>query len=78
MPSEVNARRFVLRRDIDVSGVSGVGVVAEGVQFTNGKCCMQWLTTVNSIAIYQSIDDLVTIHGHDGKTTVWWLDDNPD
>ena len=28
---------FILRRLEDVSGVSGTGVVAEGVEFSNGK-----------------------------------------
>lgn len=67
-------RKFKLVRTLDVSGVSGVGPVAEGVQFTSGKCVMHWLTRVNSIAIYNSIDELKEIHGHNGATQVEWVD----
>lgn len=63
---------FKLYRDEDPSGVSGVGFVAEGVQFASGKCVLAWTTAVQSIAVYDSIADLVAIHGHDGKTRVRW------
>lgn len=33
-------RRFHLRRDVDAAGVSGIGKVAEGVEFSNGWCAM--------------------------------------
>lgn len=63
-------RRFYLVRDQDVSGISGTGVVAEGVIFTSGKCAMHWLTKYSSLAVYDSIEDLQAIHGHEGKTRV--------
>lgn len=33
-------RRFLLRRDEDVSKTSGIGYVAEGLEFWDGTCCM--------------------------------------
>ena len=36
-------RRFQLRRNVDHSGVSGSGVVAEGIIFTSGAVVMAWL-----------------------------------
>jgi len=68
-------RRFVTVRSVDVSGVSGTGVVAEGVQFSDGVCVLRWLTERTSTAIYDSIDDLITIHGHNGNTTLQWIDE---
>jgi hypothetical protein len=62
--------KFILVRKEDVSGVSGTGIVAEGVQFTNGKCVLAWLTKFQSVAIYDNIEDVVSIHGHDGRTSV--------
>lgn len=56
----------------DESGVSGVGYVAQGVEFDNGKCALAWLTAVSSVALYDNIEDLEKIHGHDGKTIVEW------
>lgn len=66
---------FYLNRIEDESGVSGVGIVAEGIQFSNGKCVLSWLTEHSSIAIYDNIDDLKAIHGHNGKTVIEFLCD---
>lgn len=67
-------RRFKVYRSEDVSGVSGTGVVAEGVEFSNGKVAVSWLGELTSIEIHDSIDNFVTIHGHCGKTSVVWVD----
>jgi hypothetical protein len=61
---------FYLQRNEDASGVSGTGRVAEGVQFSDGTCVMRWLTYVSSIGHYANMDDLVFIHGHEGRTIV--------
>lgn len=61
---------FRLIRKEDVSGVSGTGVVAVGVVFPNGHCVMQWQTGLDSIGHYNSLNDLISIHGHGGKTSV--------
>jgi len=67
---QTKMKLFNLLREDDESGVSGTGIVAEGVVFTDGTCCMRWLTSVASTAMYASIQDLVHIHGHGGKTKV--------
>jgi hypothetical protein len=67
-------RRFALNRDEDKTGISGTGYVADGVQFRNMKCVMCWRSANSSIAVYDSIEVLTRIHGHDGKTTVEWID----
>lgn len=63
-------RLFKLVRHEDVTGVSGTGVVGEGVQFSDGRCVMRWTTQLSSIALYDSIQDVLCIHGHDGNTAV--------
>jgi hypothetical protein len=63
---------FYLVRKEDVTGISGVGKVAQGVQFDSGRCVLEWLTAVASMAVYQSIDDVIAIHGHNGSTVVEW------
>ena len=65
-------RCFQLVRVEDVSGVSGTGVVAEGVQFANGRCALSWLGKFKTINIYERIEDLLAIHGHEGRTRVEW------
>lgn len=72
--SQSAMRLFVLERVEDVSGTSGVGVVAEGVEFTTGRCVLHWLTQLDSVAIYDNIRVLEAIHGHNGNTRVRWLE----
>lgn len=61
---------FFIYRNSDVNGNSGRGIVAEGVIFSSGKCVMQWLHEIASIATFDNIEDLMAIHGHGGKTVV--------
>lgn len=68
------ARLFVLVRGEDVSGVSGTGVIADGVVFDDGLAILHWRGKVRSTAMYPSLETLVEIHGHDGKTVVRWSD----
>lgn len=65
--------RFVLERSEDISGTSGTGIVAEGVIFTDGTAVLHWLTETTSTAVYASVGDVVTIHGHNGATRVRYL-----
>lgn len=69
--------RFQLERDTDLSGVSGLGIVAEGVQFTDGRCALRWLSDKASTALYDNTEDLLAIHGHNGATRLVWLDELP-
>jgi hypothetical protein len=61
---------FHLRRIVDDSGVSGIGVVAEGVVFEHGMTVLHWLGGISSITIYANIDEMMKIHGHGGHTQV--------
>lgn len=63
-------KQFHLVRMEDESGVSGTGIVGEGVVFSNGKVALTWLSGINSVLIYDSVSDLDKIHGHQGKTRV--------
>lgn len=67
---------FNLVRDEDETGVSGTGVVAQGVLFDSGKVALSWLTDVTSVAVYNSIADVKEIHGHEGKTRVEYIEQN--
>lgn len=67
-------RRFHLVRYEDDRGVSGTGIVAEGVWFSTGKCVLCWVTQFRSVAIYDSVEELINIHGHNGKTEIKWID----
>lgn len=68
------SRRFELVRLEDTSGVSGTGVVGEGIEFTDGTCVLRWVTGLQSTTFYEDMETLVAIHGHDGRTIVDWVD----
>ena len=66
---------FWLERTEDISGITGLGVVAEGVEFTNGRCALTWLQSTDatirpSYGIYESLQDIEKIHGHKGTTKI--------
>ena len=73
-PSRTHSTRiFQLVRNEDVSGISGVGVVAEGVQFHDGQCVLSWFGQYHSMEVHPSIEQVLTLHGHGGRTTVNWV-----
>lgn len=67
-------KRFVLERKEDVSGTSGVGIVAAGYVFPSGLAVIEWLSLEKSLGIFHSIAQLEKIHGHEGKTIVRFLE----
>lgn len=73
--SEVTMRRFILNRVEDATGTSGTGVVAEGVQFSNGQVVIHWISQLEAINVYANNVVLEKLHGHQGRTTVHWLDE---
>ena len=66
-------RLFELHRDKDLSGVSGVGVVAEGVEFTSGMVALTWYSPHRSVNVYESIATVTNLHGHEGATKIVWV-----
>ena len=67
-------KRFHLVRDKDISGVSGIGVVAVGCVFPDHSAVVMWLSEVHSKTIYNSIGEVEKIHGHEGATRLVYLD----
>lgn len=68
-------RRFQLIRTQDVTGVSGTGLVAEGVQFSDGVAVVRWCVGDHrSTVVWESVDAALAVHGHGGNTVLKWLD----
>lgn len=70
-------RRFIVRRHEDVSGVSGKGVVCEGVEFSDGHVAVHWVGSKYpwTTPIPEGVDGFLDVHGHGGRTVVEWVDD---
>jgi hypothetical protein len=67
-------RRFYLQRDTDISGISGVGRVADGVLWADGTVSIRWRGERPSIVHWSSLADVEYIHGHGGATRIVWVD----
>jgi hypothetical protein len=73
MEHQPGMRMFCLIRKEDVSGVSGTGRVAEGIQFSDGTAAIRWVGRTASMVFWQSVDDAMEVHGHGGATELVWL-----
>jgi hypothetical protein len=67
-------RRFVLIRVEDLTGVSGTGEVAEGTVFSSGLAVIRWLREPYAMGVYQNLDDVISVHGHEGRTQLQFID----
>lgn len=69
------AQPFVLMRDTDVSGVSGTGVVADGVAFPDGTVALRWRGGNPTSVVFHDngVASVEAIHGHGGNTRIVWL-----
>lgn len=67
-------RRFRLVRNEDVSGISGTGIVAEGVEFVNGMVALSWFSPHACVNVYHSMRTVEELHGHQNRTLVEWID----
>lgn len=68
-------RRFYFERTEDVHDYSGIGRVVEGVQFSDGRVVLRWMTDKpRSTTLWDSIREAIDCHGHDGKTRLVWID----
>jgi len=64
MTTERVMRRFQLHRDQDVTGVSGTGVVADGVLFPDGAVTIRWRGDRPSTVAWACIEDAFHVHAH--------------
>ncbi len=73
---------FTMIRNQDCSGMSGTGRVLDGIIFPCGKVVVCWRRQVNSVQIYDSFEEFMTVHveSHpDNKTEILWsgIEGNP-
>lgn len=65
----IETKPFYLKRKEDETGISGTGIIALGAEFyPSGVCVLKWLTPTSSLGIYDNKNELIEIHGHEGKT----------
>jgi hypothetical protein len=75
-PAAITPRLFLLQRHLDVTGVSGVGPIAEGVEWSDGTVSLRWKGDTPSTTFWQAgIPAVEAVHGHGGATEVLYLTD---
>jgi hypothetical protein len=65
-------RTFAIQRHEDVTGVSGVGHVADGVRWPDGSASIRWRGENPSVVFWDSHESVEKIHGHNGATRIVW------
>jgi hypothetical protein len=58
----------------DINGISGTGEVAEGTVFRSGMAVINWLREPFAIGVYQTMEDVILVHGHEGRTQIQFID----
>lgn len=73
-------RTFKMYRREDISATHDFNQVNpadevqfEGIEFTDGRVAIRWLTAKGSVSVWDSMDDMLAIHGHPeyGSELVW-------
>ena len=71
-------RRFIIVRTDDPTGMSGTGVIGEGIQFTNGSCAYRFVKTDFVIESFApNVHSIEALHSHlfQDPTEIVWIDD---
>lgn len=55
-----------------MSGVSGTGHVADGVEFSDGTVAMRWMGKTPTTTMHENMASVQKVHGHDGATRIVW------
>lgn len=69
--SDFQARMFRLRRDEDHTGATGAGIVAEGVEWTDGTVTVRWKH--GETTQHNNLKTLATMHFNRGNTSIVWM-----
>ncbi len=79
-PANRPPRVFALYREDDVHGISGVGLIAWGVWFADGKAVVRWApgrVGARKTEVWDSLEEIPRVHGHGGRTRIVWLGTDP-
>jgi hypothetical protein len=66
-------KSFEIIREEDNTGLSGTGKVAEGIEFSNGKCVVCWCSDVSTIVIHENIKSIEIIMLSHSKSKINYI-----
>lgn len=64
----MTAVMFDMVRDVDVTGISGAGVIGTVTEYADGDTVLHWDTETPSTTVYHDIRHIEALHGHGGAT----------
>lgn len=67
-------KTFHLLRLVDKTGTSGTGVVAIGAILPSNRVILEWTSSEKTETIFESIEQVIRLHGHQGATVLVWGD----
>lgn len=74
-------RTFHLQRDVDMTGLSGTGRVADGCVFPDGTTVVRWREVEGehyergvraTTVVFPNPEAVEALHGHEGATRLVW------
>jgi hypothetical protein len=71
--SDTVFKRFKIVRSLDVTGISGLGEIAIGIQWPDQSCSLYWMK-FGTTGSYKNIDQLKSIHCYNNNSLVEWID----
>lgn len=76
-PAVAAPRAFLLERFVDETGISGTGIVAEGVEFSDGTVALRWRGDWPTSVVFheRGVAAVEAVHGHGGKTRIVWCEE---
>ena len=66
-------RIFNLVREVDSTGLSGTGIVAQGIQFDNGNVVVCWLLNISSIVLFENLEDFKSVSCSHSRSEVKFI-----
>jgi hypothetical protein len=75
-PKKQDPQSFRMIRNNDETGISGTGVVLEGIVFSNGKCAVTWLSDAPCVTVWDNFEQFRAKHidSHpDNNTEIEWM-----
>ena len=74
-PKVMHPQVFALTRKADETGVSGTGIVLDGIVFPSGDCVVRWRGATPCIQVWPSFEAFKRVHidpHPDNKTEIEW------
>lgn len=74
----MSMKRIELHRDVDETGISGTGLVAEGVWWVESNIiALRWLSAWPTSVVFheRGMESIEAVHGHNGKTRIVVIDE---